>query len=66
LTVAHYANVVPSATGSFSLNLMLTSGDTSGRINGIRLAVVPEPASLGLIGLGGLGLLARRRRRVPA
>ena len=26
-------------------------------------AAVPEPASIGMLGLGGLGLLARRRRR---
>jgi hypothetical protein len=26
-------------------------------------AAVPEPASVGLIGLGAIGLLARRRRR---
>ncbi len=33
-----------------------------GNINAIVVRAVPEPASVGLLALGGLGLLARRRR----
>ncbi len=37
-------------------------GGPANRYNGPTFAFTPEPASIGLIGLGGLGLLARRRR----
>jgi hypothetical protein len=37
------------------------SSDTA-TYNGFTLTVIPEPASFGILGLGGLGLLARRRR----
>jgi len=35
------------------------SRNTSGGIAGL---IVPEPATLSLIGFGGLGLMSRRRR----
>jgi len=38
----------------------LTSGDTP------EVVSVPEPTSVGLIGIGGMGLLARRRRRASS
>jgi hypothetical protein len=35
---------------------------TSGAINALRLTAVPEPATLGLLALGGLAMLRRRRK----
>jgi len=39
-----------------------TTGDGSIRPNGFQIVSVPEPASAALLGLGGIGLLSRRRR----
>ena len=36
-------------------------GDTRARLNAVTLALVPEPSSLALLGLGGLAVLRRRR-----
>ncbi len=42
----------------------LASGNNRGTLVSVDVAsVVPEPATMSLLGLGGLGILARRRRR---
>jgi PEP-CTERM motif len=47
-----------------SVTITAARGSNNIGIHGVQLVgTIPEPASLGLLGLGALGLLARRRRR---
>jgi len=58
---------VPS--GDNYLGIDLTQDPNAGISSGAlttAVAVVPEPMSMGLLALGGVGMLARRRRREPS
>jgi len=56
------SNFNQSASGSAVAGDDLAALDAFAAANGMSLASVPEPASMGLILVAGLGVLARRRR----
>jgi len=66
-----FGNILPAGMTLEELQAyLLTAVYTGGRIDGqgsgqqiLDLTLIPEPTTLGLLVLGGLGLLARRRRR---
>ena len=63
-TIVALNGLTPTAAGLLSLTVQTNNG-TFGYIGSAALtdtSAVPEPASLGLLGLGGLSLIRRRRR----
>ena len=67
-TMANYVEFsglnVPSAGGYITLSNVAATGSTSSAVvNALQLVAVPEPATLGLFALGGLGLLLASRKR---
>jgi hypothetical protein len=56
-----FTNVSPNGTGDLTFSYNHVTGSDGVGIAGLQLQSAPEPATVGLLGLGALGLLARRR-----
>ena len=57
-----------NASGTLGVNWITTPGKSEGDFNGLQVisTAVPEPASMGLVGAGALGLLLLGRKRKTA
>ncbi len=63
-TASNYVTISGFTGSSFTITGINPnfSGDGRPRINGFQIVALPEPASVGLLGLGAISLLSRRRR----
>ena len=63
-------NAVATPTGTLGITYSTGTGGTEADINGLQVvsttAAIPEPATLGLVAVGALGLLAVGRKRKTA
>ena len=55
-----YQDTFDAVDGSYHF-VALSQGNPGLTLNSVTLETIPEPSSIALIGLGGLGLLRRRR-----
>lgn len=55
--------VIPTVSPATAPNIWTTTAVGAAAINGFTLTPIPEPSTIGLIGLGLLGLIAIRRRK---